>query len=417
MHNKEDMMAFNPFKEQGIPIENQTKSWSELNIKPFDKNKVHPYTRVRVILMNGIEVEAAIFSHQFSRHTYDAHTKQMLALTRRLEQQQQKMINWLNPGSQSILETTIGYEQVAVDLTAALAQNERDENVKQTLNFALLEDFDHLFRFANFLKLTKDIKAEKITGRNTEITVGRPTILHHRHPLDGIRHHYETQTADPLTCIHALTITAAEQQTMNYYMNQGANIRERLGRALYQEIAQVEEEHVSMYESLLDPKDSWYMQMVLHEITECWLYFSLYMDETDDRLKKFWEENLMMEVEHLKKANELMQMHEKRDAGEIFPNGLPEPLLEFKPNIDYVRDILNNQAHLTAKNGDFVPMDSLDKDDRFFKYQSIVNAGGVPSEDVIKKLMSEEGRDYRLELAGENPIPEYRHRELAGAHR
>jgi len=410
-------MAFNPFKEQGVPIEKQIKSWSEINMKPFDKNKVNPYTRVRVILMNGIEVEAAIFSHQFSRHTYDMHTKQMLAMTRRAEQQQQKMINWLNPGSQSILETTIGYEQVAVDLTSALAKNEPDENVRQTLDFALLEDFDHLFRFANFLKLTKDMKAEKITGRNTEITVGRPTVLEHRHPFDGIRRHYETPSANPLTCVHALTITAAEQQTMNYYMNQGANIKEKLGRGLYQEIAQVEEEHVTLYESLMDPKDSWYLQMVMHEITECWLYFSLYMDETDNRIKNFWEENLMMEVEHLKAANELMKRYEHRDAQEIIPDGLPEPLLQFQPNIEYVREVLNNQVHLTAKESDFVSADSLDKNDRYFQYQSLVNANGAPSDKVIQELMREEGKDYRLELAGENPIPEYRHRELAGAHR
>jgi len=37
---------------------------------------------------------------------------------------------------------------VAVDLTANLAKNEPDSYVKQTLDFALLEDFDHLYRYA-----------------------------------------------------------------------------------------------------------------------------------------------------------------------------------------------------------------------------------------------------------------------------
>lgn len=64
-----------------------------------------------------------------------------LALTKKVEDQQQTTINWMAPADQSVLETTLGYEQVAVDLTAWLAQNEPDEYVKETFNFGLLEDF------------------------------------------------------------------------------------------------------------------------------------------------------------------------------------------------------------------------------------------------------------------------------------
>ena len=72
--------------------------------------------------MNGIEVESIIFSHQFARHTDNPEIKRALAISRRVEQQQQKAVNGLNPGDQTPLETTIGYEQVAVDLTAWLAR-------------------------------------------------------------------------------------------------------------------------------------------------------------------------------------------------------------------------------------------------------------------------------------------------------
>lgn len=90
-------MSFNPFKENGIPIEDQITNWANLNSQPFNKNEVHPYTRCRGILMNGIEVEAAMFLHQFARHTKDPELKKELALARRVEQQQQKAINWLIP--------------------------------------------------------------------------------------------------------------------------------------------------------------------------------------------------------------------------------------------------------------------------------------------------------------------------------
>ena len=51
------------------PGREQFRNWNDLNVEPYDKYKVDPYTRTRVILMNGIEVESIIFSHQFARHT------------------------------------------------------------------------------------------------------------------------------------------------------------------------------------------------------------------------------------------------------------------------------------------------------------------------------------------------------------
>ena len=117
-------MAFNPLEQTGIPVDAQFRNWSELNVTPFDKHTVDPYTRTRVILMNGTEVESILFSHQFARHTDNPELKRALAMGRRVEAQQQKAVNGLNPGDQTPLETTLGYEQVAVDLTAWLARHE-----------------------------------------------------------------------------------------------------------------------------------------------------------------------------------------------------------------------------------------------------------------------------------------------------
>jgi hypothetical protein len=48
-------MAFSPLEQTGIPVDEQFRNWSELIVTPFDKDTVDPYTRTRVILMNGIE--------------------------------------------------------------------------------------------------------------------------------------------------------------------------------------------------------------------------------------------------------------------------------------------------------------------------------------------------------------------------
>lgn len=146
-------MGFNPLAEKGIPLEKQIRNWAELNVDPFDKRGVHPYTRTRVITMNGIEVESILHSHQFARHTDNWQVKANLALVRRIHQQNQKTVNWLIPADQTVLETTLAYEQVAIDLTADLARKEPDPYIKQVLDFGLLEDFDHLYRYANLIEL------------------------------------------------------------------------------------------------------------------------------------------------------------------------------------------------------------------------------------------------------------------------
>ena len=85
------------------------------------------------------------------------------------------------------MEHTIGYEQLAVDLTAIFAQREKDAYVRQAMDFALLEDFDHLYRYADLLEMDKGIIAEKLLGGYTELMPGRPTIAEHRFPADEVK--------------------------------------------------------------------------------------------------------------------------------------------------------------------------------------------------------------------------------------
>jgi hypothetical protein len=398
-------MSFNPLTERGIPLEKQLRNWSELNVEPYDKEAVHPFTRCRVILMNGIEVEAAMFSHQFARHTRNLDLKRMLAMTRRIEQQQQKAVNWLTPAQESTLEVTIGYEQVAVELTAWVAQMEPHPYAKRAYDFGLLEDFDHLYRYADLLDLTAPKRAEQIVGQLTEIMPGRPTKLHHRHPIDTIRRPLDAYGGDPLSSLHALTITAAEQQTMNFYMTIGNRFQEPIARGLYLEIAQVEEEHVTHYESMLDPTLSWCEMLVLHEYNECYLYHSFMQDEDDPRIKRIWELHLGMELEHLRLAGEMMKTYDRRDPAMILPAALPQPV-RFESNKAYVRSVLANQVDLTMDELEFVPMSDVPKNHRFFQQQEIVNSGGVPSEQIIAEHRRAKGRDYRLQTEGQHPVPQ-----------
>lgn len=398
-------MNLNPFLEKPKKLESTIMSLKSLAAKPYNKNEVDPYTRVRCILMNGTEYEAVWSKHHFNRHFADNDARRSVALVRRLEQEQQKLIASLKPADENILQTTIGYEQLAVDLTANLALRQKDKNVKNALDFALLEDFDHLYRYSNLLETDMGEHAERYVGSYTEIMPARPTVAHFRHPFDSIKNPIINKKADPITKCDVAIITAAEQQTMNYYMNLGAFYKHQKGRELYTEIAMVEEQHVSHYGSLMDPNVTPFEDLLMHEYIECYLYYSMLNDEVDKNIKSIWEMLLQQEISHLHEAARLLRKYEKKEWQEVIPNGEFPELLSFKPQKEYIREIIAKTINNTANKESYINIDKLPENADFFKYQNkfVKNAEKMPSHIVINDHIKQFKEDYRVQDK-EHPI-------------
>lgn len=254
-------MGLNIMDNRGVPLERQRFTWRDMVQKPISKLDDDAYTRVHVILLNGLELEALNFGHACARMNKEL--QPVLAQLRRVEQHQATTVNWLIGGDHSPLETTIAYEQVAIDVTAGVALREPDEYLAQVYRFGLLEDFDHMYRYSALLDRLEGKDANNILQSYTDILPGRPTIVEHRDPLDDLREPYDRTAAHPLSKLHALTIMAAEQQTHNYYMNVGPLFSDPMARLLYAEIASIEEQHTTQYESIIDPTEGWLEKWVL----------------------------------------------------------------------------------------------------------------------------------------------------------
>ena len=383
------------------------RNFRQLYPKAYNKNEVDPYTKTRIILMNGTEFEANWFSHQLSRHVTDNDLRREISLSRMVEKQQQQKLAMLKPCDETILEHTIGYEQLAVDLTAELAKRETDCYVKNALDFALLEDFDHLYRYANQLEMEQGVMAERLVGRYTEIMPGRPTIAHHRFPKDNVKRGIKSAKADKQTVLSTMIITAAEQQTMNYYMNISNFAENDAARKLYKEIALVEEEHVTQYESLMDSGATWLEMLLWHEYVECYLYWSCFMTETDPYIKAIWEEHLDMEISHLHKAAQLLEKYENKHWQQVIPDGrFPAPI-SLHENIDYVRDVLKNTVQFTGVGEGYENLNNMPENADFFRYQKIIipSADMVQSHNVICSRIRECDTDYRYQVA-QHPVAE-----------
>jgi hypothetical protein len=364
-------------KEKGVPLERQLFTWRDLAGPTYSKLDADAFTRVRVILMNGIESEALRFSHACARMNKEL--QRPLALVRRAEQHQQTLINWLNPADQSALETTIGFEQVAIEVTASVAQSEPDPYLAQVYRFGLLEDFDHLYRYSALMDRLEGKDANAILQSYTDIRPGRPTIVEHRHPTDDLREPYDKANASPLTKMNALTIMSGEHQTHDYYMTVGPQFSDPVARLLYAEIASIEEQHVTQYESIIDPTETWMEKWLLHEANEVYNYWSCLEQEEDPRVKEVWERFVAYELGHLHFVMELMKKFEKRDPAELLPRTLPEPI-QYRSQRQFVRKVLAAEVDLRAVGSAFVPADEEGGESQDYRNQ--LNSEGSPSEII-----------------------------------
>ncbi len=364
---------------KGTALDRQSFTWRDMVQQPISKLDDDAYTRVMVILMNGIEMEAMRFSHSFARMCPDRELQLHLAKVRRKEAHQQAMVNWLLGADHSTLETTIGYEQVAIDITAAVAQKEPDPYLAQVYRYGLLEDFDHMYRYSALMDRLEGRDANNILQSYTDILPGRPTIEEHRDPADELRRHYDRSKAQPLSKLHALTIMAAEQQTQNFYQNVGPQYADPVARQLYAEIAHIEEQHVTQYESIIDPNETWMEKWLLHEATEVYTYHSCVTQEPNARIKAIWERFLDYELGHLNYVAELFKKHEKRDPMEVLPQKLPDPITVASQR-EFVRKVLAQEVDLRAKGADFVPKAQESQASRAYRDQ--LNADGSPSDTV-----------------------------------
>lgn len=388
-------MTFNPLKEKGISLDKQLRSWHDIVKRPFNKYDVNCYSRTRQILMNGIEIEAWGFKHHFARSCQDYNDRNLIALMSRIEDMQQTTVNWMTPACQTVLETTLGYEQVAVDLTAWLAQNEPDEYVKETFNFGLLEDFDHLYRYSQWAYLIDGINPDNILQNQTDVIIGRPTQYHHNDNGIRLRKSYDKNTASPQTKVNIYTLLSGEQQTHNFYAEHGMMYANDDLRKVYGEICDVEEEHVTMYESLIDPCETPYEKLLLHEFTEVCTYYNCYIDEENDKLKLIWEEFLAFELAHLNLAAELLKKYENREPEEIIGNKVVLPC-HFESQKDYITNVLENEVdkRLNGKlDMGYTTVEELSDDWASYKAQNYMNNKGAPSEKTIHHIKNTIGTD------------------------
>jgi len=387
-------MAIHLLKDKGTPLAKQRMSWKDMVGKPISKLDDDAFTRVRIILMNGLELDSVRTKQVALR--CNAGARVQLAELMRVEQHQATTINWLLGPDHSPLETTIGYEQTAIEVTASVAQLEPDPYLAQGYRFALLEDFDHLYRYSALLDRLEGKDANNITQGYTDIVPARPTLFHHRAAEHDLLEPYGPDAA-LATKLHALTLTGGEYQTHDYYMNIGPLFADPLARQLYAEIASVESQHITHYGSMLNPDESPLEKLVLAEACEVWNYAGCLEQESNPRVRQLWEQFLDYELGHLQAALQLFKEVERRDPAELLGDGRLPPFIQFRSQREFVRKVVEAETQLRKRETDFV--DEAQEGRSSLEYRKAVNGAGSPSETVAATWSWTAGTELMREAA------------------
>ncbi len=387
-------MTINLLQDKGTALDRQRMSWKDMVGKPISKLDDDAFTRVRIILMNGVELDSLRTKQVALRANAEARVA--LAQLMRVEQHQATTINWLLGADHSPIETTIGYEQTAIEVTASVAQLEPDPYLAQGYRYALLEDFDHLYRYSALLDRLEGKDANNITQGYTDIVPARETWFHHRAPEHDLLEPYGPD-ALLATKLHALTLTGGEYQTHDYYMNIGPIFADPVARQLYAEIASVESQHITHYGSMLNPNETPLEKLLVCEANEVWNYAGCASQEENPRVRAIWERFLDYELGHFQMVLKLFKDIERRDPAEVLGDGSLPKFIEFRSHRDFVRKVVEEESGMRKDGTQFVDTD--EEGQSSLVYRDAVNGDGSPSRAVSETWSWSPGTELTREAA------------------
>jgi hypothetical protein len=178
-------------------------------------------------------------------------------------------------------------------------------------------------------------------------------------------------------------------------MTIGPMFADPIARQLYAEIASIEEQHVTQYESIIDPSETWLEKWLMHELCEVYNYYSCAQFETNKRIKKIWERFLDYELGHFHYVKELIERFEQRDVAAMVGAGLPEPI-QYESHREFVREVLRKEVNLRAIGPNFVDVSQVPPDSPSIAYRDRMNAQGSPSEIVAAGYIWHPGTELTL---------------------
>ncbi|HET9315497.1 MAG TPA: hypothetical protein VFQ51_07885 [Vicinamibacteria bacterium] len=333
-------MALDILHERGTSIDRQVFTWRDRVQSAHPAPPDDPSTRLRAILLAGVEASG----HGFFRACAEANPalRAPLEQLRRVEERQQRLLVWLDPPDRTPVERSLDFGQLAIAVTASLALAEPDPGVARALRSGLVEDFDHLARYATLLRRVEGREIGALTRAHLDLLPGGRG-RGPRRDVAPAQPPYDRRRAATATKLNVLTLVAGVEHAHEYFAAIGPMFSERGARQMHADISAVERRQVAQYAALADPAETWLERWLLHEAGEAYNYWSCAETETCPRTRRIWERFLDYELGHVRFVADLFQELEGRDPAEVLSGPVPEPV-RYQEHGDFIREVLSG-AH------------------------------------------------------------------------
>ncbi|MHB8841069.1 MAG: hypothetical protein ACYC56_04640 [Candidatus Aquicultor sp.] len=326
-------------------------SINEWTVEPVHKNQLDPMALAKSTSGYAVEQFQWNTYHQLMEMTDNEELKKLFAGIALWEENHQSLMGSLVDPNTTPWERSLALEMTAVMGFADAAQLEMDMTAKTAYDYMLM---DHLTqtKAVSDMASSSGMSPEDILKGQLQLKEGRPFEKQIVPSSDLLKKPLDKNTADITTLVHLYTLLANEEQLRNSFQMIRTMLPSTNARQLYSMVTVVENFHITMLESLLDPTITPLEHAMLNELMEIRNHhLGMEMAKTESA-RAAHEYAMNGDTYHLSQLQEAYSSIEKGDASRF---SITDKLFMMPkmPANDYINQVMQTQMNLTSRGTGF----------------------------------------------------------------
>lgn len=300
--------------DRGEPLDDQIFPWSVEGVRhdTHEQLPLHegdPLTYQSVMQMMAVEAQHWAEYHAYETWTMDPEMKSLFGRIARAEHIHHLRLMSLLPTPHASSEAVLAAETSLLAVYTMCMENEPDEAIRNAYRHIFADHLQHA-EYAADLVRTAGCPADWYIG-SADLSGGRPLDQQFMKPQDTIwqgawQGCYDKNTADPRTAVNLDMAIACEVSAWSGYMYAVHMEQDQDQRMHYGAFSSIEDQHVSILDSIKDPSESMIERALIHEQVEMQNYARLMESETNDQVRKVFAELYREDMQHAWLFGQLM---------------------------------------------------------------------------------------------------------------
>lgn len=320
---------------------------SEWSMKPVSKNEIQPMEAIKNIHGYAIEQHQWEHYHHFLQEAENPEQKELFANISFQEEEHQSMMGSLFDPDMKKIESAIAVEMAAIQGFCDAAQLEPNNDCKTIYDYALL---DHLTQLKNIADSASEIGIEPddVLKGHLDVIEGRPTQKQLVPTSDLLKTPIDKNIADATTFVNLHGLLAAEMSLRNGFHAMRPLVSMQNMRVLLNTVTAVENEHIAMIESCLDPDITPLEYLIMNELVELRVHKLGSQFAQSESAKSAHEYCLEEDREHLQWLLDAYQKHENGDPTKFQETDKLYAMPEMSA-MDYIDQTLETEIDMRPK--------------------------------------------------------------------